>query len=122
MSGLRKEGFHGFPINEVHEFVDVTAPVGQEIGVIGVLIDIQSENGGDTPDGIGVLCVADVVKEFFGAMIVTGPGPATCCNSGRLQVLLIIIKRTKVLIDLFEDPVGRLAVAPKDGEVEFVVF
>lgn len=87
-----------------------------------MFVDIETEEGNDTPDGVAILGVANVVEEFFGAVIVTGPSPTAGGDAGSLEILFVVIERAKVLVDMFEDAIGRFAVAPKDGEVEFVVL
>lgn len=87
-----------------------------------MFVDIKAEEGNYAPDGVAILGVANVVEEFFGAVIVAGPSPAAGGNAGGFKVLLVVIERAKVLVDMFENAIGRFAVAPKDGEVEFVVL
>lgn len=115
-------GRDGSPIDKVHKLIDITATVAIEIGVVSVFVDVEAEDGGDAPDGVTVLGIANVVEEFFGAVIVTGPSPAPGGNAGGFKILLVVIEGAEVLVDMFEDAIGRFAVAPKDGEVEFVVF
>ena len=121
-SDLGEKGFDGRPIDEVKEFVDVAASVAEKVGVVGVFVDIKPKEGNYAPDGVAILGVANVVEEFFGAVIVAGPSPAAGGDAGSLEILLVVIERAKVLVDMFEDAIGRFAVAPKDGEVEFVVL
>ena len=121
-SGLRKQGFDSGPINKVHKLVDVTTTVGQEVGIVGVFVHVESENGSDAPDRVAVLGVADVVEEFFRAVIVTGPGPTTGGDPGGFEVLFIIVEGSEVLIDMFENPIRGLSVSAQDREVEFMVF
>ena len=121
-SGLRKEGFDSGPIDKVHKLVDVTTTIGQEVGIVGVFIDIQSENGSDAPDGVAVLSIADVVEEFFRAVIVSGPGPTAGGDPGGLEVFFIVLERAEVLIDMFENTIRRFSVSAQDREVEFMVF
>ena len=87
-----------------------------------MFVDIKAEEGNDAPDGVAILGVANVIEEFFGAVIVAGPSPAAGGDAGSLEILFVVIERAKVLVDMFEDAIGRFAVAPKDGEVEFVVL
>ena len=87
-----------------------------------MFVDIETEKGNYTPDGVAILGVANVVEEFFGAVIVAGPSPTAGGDAGSFEILLVVIERAKVLVDMFEDAIGRLPVAPKDGEVEFVVL
>ena len=121
-SDLGEKGFDGRPIDEVKEFVDVAASVAEEVGVVGVFVDIQPKEGNYAPHGITVLGVADIVEEFFGAVVVPGPSPTAGGDAGGFKILLVVIEGAKVLVDMFEDAIGRFAVAPKDGEVEFVVL
>jgi hypothetical protein len=121
-SGLRKEGFDSGPIDKVHKLVDVTTTIGQEVGIVGVFIDIQSENGSDAPDRVAVLGVADVVEEFFRAVVVSGPGPTTGGDPGGFEVLFIVLEGSEILIDMFENPIRWLSVSAQDREVEFMVF
>ena len=74
-SGLRKQGFDSGPIDKVHKLVDVTTAVRQEVGIVGVFVHVESENGSHAPDRVAVLGIANVVEEFFRALIVSGPGP-----------------------------------------------
>lgn len=115
-------GFDSRPIDEVEKLVDISAAVAEKVGVVGVFVDIETEEWNDTPDGVAILGVANVVEEFFGAVIVAGPSPAAGGDAGCFKVLLVVIERAKVLVDMFEDAIGRFAIAPKDGEVEFVVL
>ena len=87
-----------------------------------MFVDIKAEKGNDTPDGVAILGVANVVEEFFGAVIVASPSPTAGGDASGFKVLFIVIERAKVLVDMFEDAIGRFAIAPKDGEVEFVVL
>lgn len=87
-----------------------------------MFVDIKPKEGNYAPDGVAILGVANVVEEFFGAVIVAGPSPTAGGDAGGFKVLLVVIERAKVLVDMFEDAIGRFAVAPKDGEVEFVVL
>lgn len=87
-----------------------------------MFVDIKAEEGNYAPDGVAILGVANVVEEFFGAVIVAGPSPTAGGDASGFKVLLVVIERAKVLVDMFEDAIGRFAVAPKDGEVEFVVL
>jgi len=87
-----------------------------------VFVDIKAEEGNYAPDGVAILGVANVVEEFFGAVIVAGPSPTAGGDAGCFKILFVVIERAKVLVDMFEDAIGRFAVAPKDGEVEFVVL
>lgn len=87
-----------------------------------MFVDIKAEEGNYAPDGVAILGVANVVEEFFGAVIVAGPSPAAGGDAGSLEILFVVIERAKVLVDMFENAIGRFAVAPKDGEVEFVVL
>ena len=121
-SGLRKEGFDSGPIDKVHKLVDVATTVGQEVGIVGVFIDVESEDGSHTPNGIAVLGVPNVVKQLFRAVIVASPGPATGGDPGRLQIFLKVVKGAEVLIDMFEDTIGRFSISAEDGEVKFVVL
>ena len=83
-SGLRKEGFDSSPIDKVHKLVDVTTAVRQEVGIVGVFVHVEAEDGSHTPNGIAVLGVPNVVKQLFRAVVVAGPGPATRRDPGRL--------------------------------------
>ena len=121
-SGLGKEGFNSGPIDEVHKLVNVTTTVGQEVGVVGVFVHVEAEDGSHTPDGITVLRVSDIVEEFFGAVIVSGPGPAAGSDSSGFEVFLIVFEGAEVLIDMFENTIGGFAATAQYGEVEFVVF
>lgn len=87
-----------------------------------MFVDIKAEEGNYAPDGVAILGVANVVEEFFGAVIVAGPSPTAGGDTGGFEVLLVVIERAKVLVDMFEDAIGRFAIAPKDGEVKFVVL
>jgi len=87
-----------------------------------VFVDIKPKEGNYAPDGIAILGIANVVEEFFGAVIVAGPSPAAGGDAGSFKVLLVVIERAEVLIDVFENAISRFAVAPKDGEVKFVVL
>ncbi len=87
-----------------------------------MFVDIKPKEGNYAPDGVAILGVANVVEEFFGAVIVASPSPAAGGDAGSLEILLVVIERAKVLVDMFEDAIGRFSVAPKDGEVEFVVL
>ena len=87
-----------------------------------MFVDIKAEEGNYAPDGVAILGVANVVEEFFGAVIVAGPSPTAGGDASGFKVLLVVIERAKVLVDMLEDAIGRFAVAPKDGEVEFVVL
>ena len=121
-SGLRKQGFDSGPIDKVHKLIDVTTAVGQEVGIVGVFIDIQSENGTDAPDGVAVLSIADVVEEFFRAVVVSGPRPTAGGDPGGLEVFLIVVEGAEVLIDMLENPIRRFSISAQDGEVKFVIF
>ena len=121
-SDLGEKGFDGRPIDEDKEFLDVAASVAEEVGVVGVFVNIQPKEGNYAPHGITVLGVADIVEEFFGAVVVPGPSPTAGGDAGSLEILLVVIERAKVLVNMFEDAIGRFAIAPKDGEVEFVVL
>ena len=121
-SDLGEKGFDGRPIDEVEKLVDISAAVAEKVGVVGVFVDIKAEEGNYAPDGVAILGVANVIEEFFGAVIVAGPSPAAGGDAGSLKILFVVIERAKVLVDMFEDAIGRFAVAPKDGEVEFVVL
>ena len=121
-SDLGEKGFDGRPIDEVEKLVDISAAVAEKVGVVGVFVDIKAEEGNYAPDGVAILGVANVVEEFFGAVIVPGPSPTAGGDAGSLEILFVVIERAKVLVDMFEDAIGRFAVAPKDGEVEFVVL
>lgn len=121
-SDLGEKGFDGRPIDEVKEFVDVAAAVAEEVGVVGVFVDIQPKEGNYAPDGVTILGVANVVEEFFGAVVVASPSPTAGGDAGGFKILLVVIEGTKILVDMFEDAIGRFAVAPKDGEVEFMVL
>ncbi len=87
-----------------------------------MFVDIKAEEGNYAPDGVAILRVANVVEEFFGAVIVASPSPTAGGDASSLEILLVVIERAKVLVDMFEDAIGRFAVASKDGEVEFVVL
>ena len=121
-SGLRKEGFDSGPIDKVHKLIDVTTAVGQEVGVVGVFVHVESENGSDAPDRVAVLGIANVVEEFFRALIVSGPGPTTGGYPGGLEVFLIVLEGAEILIDMFENAIRWLSVSAQDREVKFVVF
>jgi len=122
VSGLRKEGFDGRPVDKVEKLIDIATAVGQEVGVVGVFVDVEAEDGSHTPDGITVLRVSDIVKELFRAVIVSGPGPAAGGDSSGFEVFLIVFEGSEVLIDMLQDTIGGFAVSAEDGEVEFVVF
>ena len=122
MSGLRKEGFDGRPVDKVEKLIDIATAVGQEVGVVGVFVHVEAEDGSHTPDGITVLRVSDIVKELFRAVIVSGPGPAAGGDSSGFEVFLIVFEGSEVLIDMLQDTIGGFAVSAEDGEVEFVVF
>ena len=121
-SGLRKEGFDSSPIDKVHKLVDVTATVGQEVGIVGVLVNVEPENGSDPPHGVVVLSIADVVEEFFRTVVVAGPRPTAGGDPCGLEVLFIVLEGAEVLIDMFKNAIRWLSVSAQDGEVEFVVF
>jgi len=87
-----------------------------------VFVDIKPKEGNYAPDGVTVLSVADIVEEFFGAVIVPGPSPTPGGDAGSFEILLVVIEGAKVLVDMFEDAIGRFTVASQGGEVEFVVF
>ena len=87
-----------------------------------MFVDIKAEEGNYTPDWVAILGVANVVEEFFCAVIVAGPSPTAGGDAGGFKVLLVVIERAKVLVDMLENAIGGLAVAPQDGEVEFVVL
>ena len=87
-----------------------------------MLVDIKAEEGNYAPDGVAILGVANVVEEFFGAVIVPSPSPTAGGDASGFKIFFVVIERAKVLVDMFEDAIGRFAVAPKDGEVEFVVL
>ena len=87
-----------------------------------MFVDIKPKEGNYAPDGVAILGVANVVEEFFGAVIVPSPSPTAGGDAGSLEILLVVIERAKVLVDMLENAIGRFAVAPKDGEVEFVVL
>ena len=87
-----------------------------------MFVDIKPKEGNYAPDGVAILGVANVVEEFFSAVIVAGPSPASGGDAGGFKILFVVIERAEVLVDMFEDAIGRFAVAPKDGEVEFVVL
>ena len=114
--------FDSGPIHEVHELVDVAAAIGVKVGIVGVLVDVESEDGSDPPHWIAVLGVPNVVKQLFRAVIVPGPGPTTGGDPGRLQIFLIVVEGSEILIDMFENTIRRLSISAQDGEVEFVVF
>ena len=121
-SGLRKEGFDSSPIDKVHKLIDVTTAVGQEVGVVGVFIHVEAEDGSHTPNGITVLGISDIVEEFFCAVIVSGPGPTTGGDPGSFEVFLIVVEGSEILIDVFENSIRGLSVPAQDREVEFMVF
>jgi len=121
-SGLRKEGFDGRPVDKVEKLIDIATAVGQEVGVVGVFVHVEAEDGSHTPDGITVLRVSDIVEEFFRAVIVSCPSPTAGGNPGGFQVLLEVVEGSEVLIDMLQDTIGGFAVPAEDGEVEFVVF
>ena len=121
-SDLGEKSFDGRPINEVEKLVDVAASVAEEVGVVGVFVDIQPKEGNYAPDGVAVLGVADIVEEFFGGVIVPGPSPTAGGDAGGFEILLVVIEGAEVLIDMFEDAIGRFAISAQDGEVEFMVF
>ena len=121
-SDLGEKGFDGRPIDEVEKLVDISAAVAEKVGVVGVFVDIKPKEGNYAPDGVTILGVANVVEEFFGAVIVAGPSPTAGGDASGFKILFVVIERAKVLVDMFEDAIGRFAVAPKDGEVEFVVL
>ena len=87
-----------------------------------MFVDIKAEEGNYAPDGVAILGVANVVEEFFGAVIVPSPSPTAGGDAGGFKIFFVVIERAKVLVDMFEDAIGRLTVAPKDGEIEFVVL
>lgn len=87
-----------------------------------MFVDIKPKEGNYAPDGVAILSVTNIVEEFFGAVVVAGPSPAAGGDTGGFKILLVVIERAKVLVDMFEDAISRFAVAPKDGEVELVVF
>jgi len=121
-SDLGEKGFDGRPIDEVEKLVDVAASVAKEVGVVGVFVDIKPKEGNYAPDGVTVLSVADIVEEFFGAVIVPGPSPTAGGDAGSFEILLVVIEGAKILVDMLEDAIGRFAVAAKNGKVELVVF
>ena len=57
--------FDSFPIHEVHELVNVAAAIAVKVGIVGVLVDVESENRCHAPNGIAVLGVPNVVKQLF---------------------------------------------------------
>lgn len=87
-----------------------------------MFVDIKAEEWNYAPDGVAILGVANVVEEFFSAVIVAGPSPASGGDAGGFKILFVVIERAKVLVDMFENAIGRFAIASKDGEVEFVVL
>ena len=87
-----------------------------------MFVDIKPKEGNYAPDGVAILGVANVVEEFFGAVIVASPSPTAGGDASGFKIFFVVIERAKVLVDMFEDAIGRFAVAPKDGEVEFVVL
>lgn len=87
-----------------------------------MFVDIKPKEGNYAPDGVAILGVANVVEEFFGAVIVAGPSPTAGGDASGFKILFIVIERAEVLVDMFEDAIGRFAIAPKDGEVKFVVL
>ena len=99
-SGLRKQGFDSGPIDKVHKLIDVATAVGVEVRVIGVLVNVETEDGGHAPNGVGVLGVADVVEEFLGAVIEPGPGPAAGGDAGGFQVFLVVVEGAEVLVNV----------------------
>jgi len=121
-SDLGEKGFDGRPIDEVEKLVDIAASVAEEVGVVSVFVDIKPKEGNYAPDWVTILSVADIVEEFFGAVIVPGPSPTAGGDAGSFEILLIVIEGAKILVDMSEDAIGRFAVAAKDGEVELVVF
>ena len=121
-SGLRKEGFDGRPVDKVEKLIDIATAVGQEVGVVGVFVHVEAEDGSHTPDGITILCVSDIVEEFFRAVIVSGPGPTAGGDPSSFEVFLIVVEGSEVLIDMLQDTIGGFTVPAEDGEVEFVVL
>ena len=87
-----------------------------------MFVHVEAEDGSHTPDGITVLCVSDIVEEFFRAVIVSGPGPTAGGDPSRFEVFLIVVEGSEVLIDMLQDTIGGFAVSAEDGEVKFVVF
>ena len=121
-SGLRKQGFDSGPIDKVHKLVDVTTAVRQEVGIVGVFVHVEAEDRSHTPNGITVLCVSDIVEEFFRAVIVSGPGPTAGGDPSGLEVFLIVVEGAEVLIDMFENTIRRFSISAQNGEVKLVVF
>ena len=87
-----------------------------------MFVDIKAEEGNYAPDGVAILGVANVVEEFFGAVIVPSPSPTAGGDASDFKIFFVVIERAKVLVDMFEDAIGRFAVPSQDGEVEFVVL
>ena len=87
-----------------------------------MFVHVEAEDGSHTPDRITILGIADIVEEFFRAVIVSGPGPAAGGDPSGFEVFLIVVEGSEVLIDMLQDTIGGFAVPAEDGEVKFVVF
>ncbi len=110
-------------VDEVEEFVDVARAGREEVGEVGVLVDVEAEQRRDAPDRVGVLRVADVVEQLARFLVDAGPSPAARGDASGLQVLLIVVEGTEG-----RGPTSSanlpviLAVAAEDVEVELVVL
>ena len=56
-----------FPIDVVHESIDISRRLGAVVHVIGVLIHIQSENRTRSGQTTGMVC-SPLIDEFFVSM------------------------------------------------------
>src|SRR5580765_3730440 len=120
---LRDPVVHRRPIEVVEERVDVRRAIRLIVEEVGVLVDVKRDERRRVPDRIGVLRVADVVKEAALVPVVGRPGPAPAGHPRGLQVGPPVLERAEVTLDQVTDQSGRVAsAAPKMLEVDLMVL
>ncbi len=83
----------------VDKLIDICPARREEIGVVGVLVSVERQDGLDSPNRIGVLRVTQVVEQQTAVGVETGPHPTAGGDPRSFQVFLVGLVTAKAFVD-----------------------
>ena len=104
------------------EFINISGACRKEVGVISVLIYVETKERRNAPNGICVLRIANIIEKLSGLVINSSPCPTACGDASGFEIFFIIIVGTKVAINQFRNFSGDFAIAAEDIKIRFMVF